>query len=276
MNKWWRLARLEHSFIVLVAIMVAEAIATKRIDASLLPAAIGPAVLTAGVFALGDWFGWKTDKANRRTGMPIVSGEIKRSDALTFAAALYFIGLALSLLFAPQAFWFVLAYALLSVTYDPVLKKIPFVGNLFVASTMAASFVYGGLVAAPSVPDALWTLAAMAFCTGVGRELLITLRDVKGDKKIGGRTLPMILGARRTVLLASGFICAAIAISALPIIRGAGTAYAALVAFADLLFLLAIFKAMLSQNQETLREVRNVTLWAMIAGTLAFATLAFA
>ncbi|PIT85901.1 hypothetical protein COU36_00675 [Candidatus Micrarchaeota archaeon CG10_big_fil_rev_8_21_14_0_10_59_7] len=274
MLKWWRLARAEHSLIVLVAIMVAEAIASKRIDVSLLPPAIGPAVLTAGVFALGDWFGWKTDKANRRKDRPIVAGEIRRKDALLFAAALYVAGLALSFVFAPQAFWFVLAYAALSITYDPLLKKIPFVGNLFVASTMAASFVYGGLVAG-GVTETLWILAAMAFCAGVGRELLITLRDVKGDKKIGARTLPMILGAKRTVMLASAFIYAAIAISALPIIYGVGTAYIALVAFADLLFLFAIFKAVLFPNPETLRDVRNITLWAMMAGTLAFATLAF-
>ncbi|MFH0835291.1 MAG: UbiA family prenyltransferase [Candidatus Micrarchaeota archaeon] len=302
MLKWLRLARAEHSAIVLVAVMVAEAIASKRIDASLILPAIGPAVLTAGVFSLGDWFGWKTDKANKRKDRPIVSGEIKRKDALTFAAVLYVIGLALSFAFAPQAFWFVLAYALLSVTYDPILKKVPFVGNLFVASTMAASFVYGGLVMAAvpiattvpmqppeysfvpgglvfsleAIPATLWILAAMAFCAGVGRELLITLRDIKGDRKIGAKTLPMILGAKRTVMLASAFIYAAIAISALPIIYGVGIAYIALVTFADLLFLFAIFKAVLFPNAETLRDVRNLTLWAMMAGTLAFATLAFA
>ncbi|VVB67073.1 Digeranylgeranylglyceryl phosphate synthase [Candidatus Norongarragalina meridionalis] len=301
MLKWWRLARAEHSIIVLVAIMVAEAIASKRVDASLILPALGPAILTAGVFSLGDWFGWKTDKANKRKDRPIVAGEIRRKDALLFAGVLYLLGLLLSFAFAPQAFWFVLAYALLSVTYDPILKKIPLVGNLFVASTMAASFIYGGLVvaAAPianavpmqppeysfipgglafsfeAIPASLWILAAMAFCAGVGRELLITLRDVKGDKKIGAKTLPMILGAKRTVMLASAFIYAAIAISALPIIYGVGLAYLALVTFADLLFMFAIFKAVLFPTPETLREVRNLTLWAMMAGTLAFATLAF-
>ncbi|WP_287031647.1 hypothetical protein, partial [Methylobacterium sp. CG08_land_8_20_14_0_20_71_15] len=58
-------------------------------------------------------------------------------------------------------------------------------------------------------------------------------------------------------------------------IYGVGIAYIALVTFADLLFLFAIFKAVLFPNPETLRDVRNLTLWAMMAGTLAFATLAF-
>ncbi len=275
---WHKLFRSEHALITFVGVLVGALLVTRSFFPSMLFAAIGPALITLAAFALNDYYGYETDKANKRSDRPIVAGEISKRQALAVAAVLFAAGLALAYLVNFTVFLLSMGYVFLSILYDPVLKKLPLLGHVFIGLSMAGPFIYGNLAVNDSLNSLVLLLALIAFLAGIGRELLITLRDVEGDKKIGAKTLPMLLGARKTVLLAGFFIGAAVILSLLPLFPASislGYAlYAFFIAITDLLMLVVAYKALKSQSVDTLKQCGKLSLLALATGVVAFLALA--
>ncbi|MBI4406408.1 UbiA family prenyltransferase [Candidatus Micrarchaeota archaeon] len=287
LNAWHRLFRSEHALIAFIGVLVGGLLVNRSFSPSLLFPAIGPALIVLAAFALNDYFGFETDKANKRRDRPIVSGEITRGQALVASFSLFAVGLALAYLVNFTVFVLSLVYVFLSIIYDPVLKKLPLIGHVFIALSMAGPFIYGNLAVTSSISISglVFLLALIAFFAGIGRELLITLRDVEGDKKIGANTLPMILGPGKTVVLAAFFIALAIALSILPVLTfiyllsnnffsPASALYTFFIAITDFLMLFVIYKAVKSQRVDTLKQCGKLSLYALGTGVIAFLALA--
>ncbi|MFH0713632.1 MAG: UbiA family prenyltransferase [Candidatus Micrarchaeota archaeon] len=271
---WHSLFRTEHALITFIGVIVGQLLVVRSFSLSLLFPALGPALITLAAFALNDYFGYETDKANARKDRPLVNGAIAKSHALYAAFVLFVVGLALTYLINLLVFALALVYVVLSIAYDPILKKLPLLGNAFIALSMAAPFLYGNLAVSPVVVQLVVLICSIAFLVGVGRELLITLRDVKGDKKIGATTLPMLIGAKATVVLSAVFILAAIALSIVPLLSSFSLTYFVFLVPCVLLLLLTIYKALKSQEVVMLKQCRNYTLFALLFGVVAFLALA--
>ena len=278
LKAWLRLARIEHAFIAAFAVVAAQALVTKRFDAAFLFPALAPFFITAASFVLNDYYDFKSDKALKRKDRPLVSGAIARKHALYAAAALYALGVSFALFVPAGASVIALAYAALSVAYNAWLKRLPLIGNVFIASSMAVCFVYGNFCVSAALNYFVSVFALMSFLTGLGRELLITMRDVAGDKKIGARTLPMLLGAKRTVIVADALVYAGVVLSFFPLfaLPALFLPYGVLIIAADALLVAVVLKTWVSQSRETLQFARNASLAAMLVGVIAFASLAFA
>ncbi|MBI4360183.1 geranylgeranylglycerol-phosphate geranylgeranyltransferase [Candidatus Micrarchaeota archaeon] len=270
---WWQLLRAEHGLIVFMAVVVSQFVVTGRFEQAFLYPALGPLLITWGAFAWGDYFGLKSDAALKRVDRPLVSKKIKPRHALWAGIALMLAGLAATNPVGREAFALAAVYTLFAFAYDPILKKKPLLGNAFIASAMSVSFIYGNLAAQVPLDNKVVLYAAVAFLAGLGRELIITLRDVAGDKKIGATTLPMVLGAKKTVLLSTVLVYAAVALSLVPLLRPVHVAYIPLVILTDALFLLGTYYALLSQKTDHLNSARQLTLYGMLFGVLAFAAL---
>lgn len=276
-SAWWRLTRAEHAVMVFIAVSAAQLV-TLNGDFNAINwfAGVGPALVTLASFALNDYLDLRSDKALKRKDRPLVSGELKPAWALNAAAVFFVLGCALSWLVSPTAFAIVAVYSLLAVAYDAKLKKMPLIGNAFIASAMSVSFLYGNIVVSPALNYFVLLFTVISFVSGLGRELIITLRDVKGDRKIGATTLPMLIGRRWTVILASALLHVAAALSVLPLFQEIFLPYVALVGVSDALFLFAAWTVSLSPTDASLKKARNYTLAALMFGIAAFASLAFA
>ena len=274
LSAWHGLFRTEHALITLVGVAVGQLSVADFYHTSIF-AGVGPALITLAAFALNDYLGFETDKANKRSDRPIVAGTIKREHALYAALLLFLAGLFLTYLVNFTVFLISLAYVALSILYDLLLKKLPLVGNAIIALTMAGPFIYGNLAFTPMLSQKVVLLSVIAFLVGVGRELLNTLRDVKGDKKVGATTLPMLIGPRGTVFLSSFLILAAVFLSFVPLLsEPLPLLYAALLLPCDLLLLLTVYNALKSSDIVILAQCRNYTLAALGFGALAFLGLA--
>ncbi|MFA6049358.1 MAG: geranylgeranylglycerol-phosphate geranylgeranyltransferase [Candidatus Micrarchaeia archaeon] len=297
---WMHLIRAEHALMTFFAIIISEMVVTQ---ASLPPAfpefwrnlgfpifaffsALGPALVTAASFILNDVQGFASDHANKRFERPLVRGTISKTRARNASIVLFALGLAASFFVNAYAFLITLGFSILAVAYDPVLKKKPFLGNLYIAGSMAIPFVYGNVAASVSaqtftippqlaLDDSIVVFSLVAFVVGLGRELIITLRDVHGDRAVGALTLPMVIGARNTVRLSSFFIISAVALSMVPLLQQFYVYYLFFISGTDALLLFTIYKINKSHDTATLKACRNYTLLALIIGLFAFSTLAF-
>ncbi|MDE1865009.1 MAG: UbiA family prenyltransferase, partial [Candidatus Micrarchaeota archaeon] len=93
-----RLTRIEHSIMLVIAVLAAELIANH----GMLPSAptlafslITPIFISMGAFAINDYFDIKVDRANRKV-RPLVIGELKPAEALYISVATILIGIASS------------------------------------------------------------------------------------------------------------------------------------------------------------------------------------
>jgi len=278
LKDWWRLTRAEHAFLTAFAVITAEVIVAKRFSPSFLIPAIAPFFIVLGSFVLNDYLGFKSDEANKRFDRPLVAGRIERVHAL-YAAALFFVlGVAALFLVNETAFAIGLTFTILSMLYDSFLKRVPLAGNAFIASSMSIAFVYGNVALSNSLSNLnffVLAFALMAFTSGLGRELLITLRDVKGDRKAGMLTLPMLLGTRKTVVFATALIYFAVAASFLPLLQVFFVPYVVLVILADVFWLVATKIVFFETGARVFKRARDYSLYALVFGLLAFASLVF-
>ncbi len=102
-------------------------------------------------------------------------------------------------------------------------KDIPFLKSFFAPALVTAAFVIPpalqqrpGAAAACYIAASAWTL-----CVTLFNMILCDLRDIKGDARTGIRSLPVALGARRTIrllaaLVGLGALLSAIVISSSP------------------------------------------------------------
>ncbi|HLC38428.1 MAG TPA: UbiA family prenyltransferase [Candidatus Norongarragalinales archaeon] len=276
LKDWIALTRAEHALIVAIAVIASEFVVSKRFSfAQMLYPALGPALITLGAFAWNDFFGVKTDAAMKRLERPLVSGKIGRKTAFYGALLFFALGLIATLFVSQTVFIIAALFTVASMLYDPVLKKIPLLGNAFIASSMSISFLYGNYVFSDTLNPYVLLFAGISFLAGLGRELILTLRDMEGDRKIGAKTLPMLIGTKKTVILASALFHLAVGLSFAPLMNSIKPAYLMPIAVTDVLFLLTAWTITFKQTPLVLKKARNYTLYGLLIGVIAFATLGF-
>lgn len=267
------LVRLEHGIMYGVGVFVGAILSGWHLSFSwaLLIGFIVAVLAEFGAFALNDYFDIAADTANKRTDRPIVRKEVSPDAAFLVAAASFILANLLALAYlGSTAFYIVLALTVFSVVYNAVLKNLPLVGNIFIATTMAVPFVFGGILLGGISPSAIF-LSAIAFFIGVGREVMKDIEDAPGDKKVGARTLPIVIGAKASVYIAILCYAIAVALSSIPLYSFfIGKIPYLLVVVTDAILVDVSFDLLRDQRTKTLRDARKKTLYAIAVGLLAF------
>ncbi|WP_277555706.1 geranylgeranylglycerol-phosphate geranylgeranyltransferase [Halobaculum limi] len=201
------------------------------------PAAVALAV-TATVAATGagnavnDYFDRDIDAVNR-PDRPIPSGRVSPRQAALFAAGLFAVATGAALSLPPLALGIAVANLLALLAYTQLFKGLPAVGNLVVAYLTGSTFLFGAAAVGPIAPPT-WTLFGLAATATFAREVVKDVEDVAGDREEGLRTLPIVVGERPALALATGAMAAATLGSVAPYLGGTfGLAYLAVVVPAD-------------------------------------------
>lgn len=159
----------------------------------------------------------------------------------------------------------------LVLVYEMLLKQIALAGNALVAFFGGLAFIFGGAVIGK--PYAASLLAVMAFLVMLGREILMDVRDMKGDA-LTRTTLPMKIGAQKAIYAGCLPVIIAIILTPFPYLFGIFSRwYLVLVLPAGILFMLAVFLALkniknISTTTDMLRTASAFALGAFIIGLL--------
>lgn len=205
--------RLETTPIAIVTIYIGGLIAGGSFTSlPLLFAVLVGFFITAGSMTFNDTFDWKIDTINH-PNRPIPKGILTPNHLLYFTIFLFAVGLFICVFINFLSILLVIFSIVFLVLYELYTKQYGFFGNITVAFISSLSFSFGG--AAVGNPLASLPLTILAFLIILGREIIMDIRDVEGDKKIR-LTLPHQIGIRNASLVSSGFLCLAILVSPLP------------------------------------------------------------
>ncbi|WPR76359.1 geranylgeranylglycerol-phosphate geranylgeranyltransferase [Algoriphagus sp. NG3] len=167
-------------------------------------------LITAAGYMINDYYDVKIDYVNR-PGNVVVGKGIKRRVVLLLHTLLNLTAIGLGFLVSPSVAFINFAAAFLLWFYSNQLKREPFIGNFTVALLTGVS-IY--LIAFHYQKSELLVLtyAIFAFFLNLIREIIKDIEDRQGDRKHGCRTLPIVIGFRKTkaviFLIASVFVCA--------------------------------------------------------------------
>lgn len=229
--------------------------------------------LQASAFAMNDYFDYEVDLANRRLDRPLVRGELSRSAALYLSFLFFPLGIISAFLISLTAFFFATIVAILGFAYNYKLKELGFVGNAYVAFTMSAPFIFGGLIS--TLQSSILLLSLIAFLCGVGREVMKGIEDVKGDAIRNVKTIARVYGIEKAVRISTLFFLTAILLSFAPPIaipEYFDAKYVIPIAITDFLLLKVILEL---QKSKEIAKFRKQTLLAMLLGLIGFLAGAF-
>ncbi|MGC8478845.1 MAG: UbiA family prenyltransferase [Candidatus Micrarchaeia archaeon] len=278
-----KLTRIEHSAMLVVAVIVAEII-TKSIPSAfvLLLSIITPIFISMGSFAINDYFDVEADRINKRFDRPIVSGAISKNAAFAIAIASFAIGIFASLFINYIAFAIALVFGVLAFFYSYKLKDTLLLGNAYIALSMAIPFFYGDFVVSGTLNPNIAIISVIIFLSGLAREIHGMIRDYEGDSKARkSRNLLSHAGKAASSLFALSLYLAAILLSIFMFFYekpfAYNLAYAIPIAITDAC-LLYVSIAYLRKNLSAsfFRIARNLSLGAMALALFAYLAAALA
>ncbi|MEX2569292.1 MAG: geranylgeranylglycerol-phosphate geranylgeranyltransferase [Cyclobacteriaceae bacterium] len=157
---------------------------------------ISTIILTASGYMINDYYDVKIDFINRPQEVVIGKG-MKRRMVMILHTVMNVLGISLGILVDLKigAINFIAAFLLW--LYSNSLKRLPFIGNLTVATLTGLSIWIIGIYYQTS-EMLIFTYAIFAFFINLIREIIKDIEDRNGDRKHGCKTLPIVLGFRKT------------------------------------------------------------------------------
>jgi len=146
--------------------------------------------------SLNDYCDYKIDKINRPS-RPIPSGRVKKTEALTLSCILFISSTSLSTIIMNRRIFMIILITLISlIGYSLLFKKLPIIGNIVVSFILGLAFIFSTEVYGDYHKGIIPFFLTFFFT--IAREIIKDMEDVEGDTKVGARTLPAILGLKKS------------------------------------------------------------------------------
>ncbi|MCF7808188.1 MAG: geranylgeranylglycerol-phosphate geranylgeranyltransferase [Candidatus Marinimicrobia bacterium] len=205
---------------------------------------------------INDIYDIDIDRINR-PDRPLPSGQMKLSTARVYMFNLFTVGVFCAALISLTTFYIAALVATpLLVAYSFKLKRLPLIGNLVVSFMLGLAFIYVG--SAFGKISSTLVMAALAFGFTLIRELVKDLEDMEGDQESDAKTLPLVWGEKRTLILTVLIMGVSAILFLLPSIIGSYTMiYLWIVLFGvDLPMIIAMYLLCKSPGRKTYGRVQ--------------------
>jgi 4-hydroxybenzoate polyprenyltransferase len=153
-------------------------------------------LIAAGGYIINDYYDVKIDLINKPERV-VVGKSIRRRYALLFHTVLSVMGVAVGLVLSWKIGFINFLSGFLLWWYSNFLKRQPLVGNIAVAVLTGVS-VYVVAVLFDPFNKLIIGYALFSFFITLLREIVKDMEDLKGDNTFGCKTLPIVLGIRKS------------------------------------------------------------------------------
>ena len=163
-------------------------------------------ILSASMI-INDLFDIEIDKTNHPS-RPLITGEITKKEAFAYYITLLGTSEVLSFFFLPKHMQYLVHMIIFLVSvYTPYLKPIPFIKNIACASIISFSVFFAGTASSGFTFNPLsQILSRFIFLGSLQSELLLDMRDYKGDLDNSIQTVPVLYGLSKTHLIATSIL----------------------------------------------------------------------
>ena len=226
--------------------------------------------ISGSALVSNDYFDLEVDKVNS-PDRPLPSGAVSPAETILLAAVAMIIGLAASFAISIPALILSIVFGLVGVLYNWRFKQEGLLGNLMVASSVAITFILGGLTVGRPFSAIVLFFSLTAFLVDFGEEVAGDAMDIEGDKKRASKSLAIMRGKDMALRISGTVFFILVLISFIPYILGwLGITYLIIISLSDCITIFSTVKLLKSKTPE---EGRRYMRWIYI-GAL-FAMLAF-
>ncbi|MDZ4170868.1 MAG: UbiA family prenyltransferase [Methanobacteriaceae archaeon] len=255
-----------------ICVVVGELVALGHFP-QLLEIVLGFAVgffISGSTLILNDYFDLETDKINA-PNRPLPSGIIKTSQVIFLSIITALIGLTAAFLISYLALFVAIIFWIIGFLYNWKLKRTGLLGNLMVSTSVAITFIFGGIVVGNPWNIVVWAFSAIAFFIDLGEEIAADALDMEGDKKINSQSIAIKYGENTAIKISAISFALVVLVSIIPFILGwLGIAYLIMILLMDSIIVFSTLKLLKSQNiQEKRKYARFIYLGATL-GLVAF------
>ena len=171
-------------------------------------------LLTWAIQAVNDYYDVETDIANKRFDRPLARGDLDRNfvrNLVIFMFSLAICIIAYIVLVYQTTiylFLFTLFFVGIGVGYNLGVKRMGFIGNIWVSSGYVAPLFMGFFMLNPTDPTAIFTcfiILNTTFFLSVGREIVKDIQDYSGDKSLNLNSLAVKYGPEKAGYVAQVF-----------------------------------------------------------------------
>jgi geranylgeranylglycerol-phosphate geranylgeranyltransferase len=222
-----------------------------------------------------DYFDLEVDKINA-PGRPLPSGAVSPLEAILLAANAMMIGLIASFAISVQAHILSLVFGTVGILYNSRFKQEGLWGNLMVASSVAITFILGGLAVGHPFNVLVWFFSLTAFLVDLGEEIAGDAMDMEGDKQRSSKSIAIYHGKKNALRISGAVFFLVVLISFIPYFFGwLGATYLIVISFADGITIFSAVKILKSQTpDEGHRYMRWIYIGALF-GMLAYMVAQF-
>lgn len=222
--------------------------------------------LSSAALIFNDYFDVESDKINA-PHRPVPSGAVTPTEVLLLTVLTTSIGLTAAFLISIPAFMIAILFYSIGVIYNWKAKETGLPGNLLVSSSVAITFIFGGITVGQPWNPMVWFFAAIVFFIDLGEEIASGAMDIEGDKKRKSHSLALTKGKQVAIHIASAFFLLVILISIIPfILHWFGTPYLLMILLMDTIILISTLLLLRSTTpQQGRRYLRGIYLGATIS-----------
>lgn len=224
----------------------------------------------ASINVLNDYFDLEVDHVNA-PHRPLPSGVVSPLEVVGFGAVVSVIGLVAGAIVGVVTLLIAVVFWAVGFLYNWRFKAMGLSGNLMVSSSVAGTFIFGGVAVGEPFNRVVWSFAAMVFVFDLGEEIAGDAMDALGDVKRRSRSVALVWG-RNEALHCSGLLFLTfILLSLLPYLAGwLGPPYLVVIVPTDVVIAYSGAKLVKSQNlDEGRRRIRHLYL-GLIPALVAF------
>ena len=267
-----RLFRPELPFAAGVCVLLGEIIALGRFP-SVREAVLGFAsvfFISGSALILNDYFDLEVDKINA-PNRPLPSGLVSPSETVVLTVITIFLGLATAVAINLPAFILCIIAGVVGILYNWKFKEAGLFGNLMVSTSVALTFILGGVAVGKPWNQIVWTFSLIAFLIDLGEEIAGDAMDMEGDKKRGSKSIALLVGKKFSLRLSGSLFGLVVLISLIPVLlRWLGLSYLIMILIMDAIIIVFTVRLLRSKTPEEGRQsMRRIYLGALV-GMLAF------
>ena len=204
--------------------------------------------ISSSALILNDYFDIESDKINSPT-RPLPSGKVKPTEVILLTIITTSIGLIIALLISIIAFIIGIVFWIIGFLYNWKFKETGLLGNIMVSSSVAITFIFGGIAVGQPWNKIVWFFGLFVFFIDLGEEIASGAMDEKGDKKRNSKSIAITKGKDYAIRISSSLFILVILISFIPyILQWLGITYLIMIAIMDTIIIFSTFKLLISKT----------------------------